>query len=93
MNNISNIKDFKQIKKLKVITSDLKMILKIFNLTITALKHYSNYVMVMEIISIIQNNKTLVEIQYNKYNKKLGEENGQLEKNTENDTDPSSTIS
>lgn len=69
--NISDLKKFKTDKKIKVILNDIQTILKIYSLTLTALKSFSKYGSVMEVMSILQNNKTLLEIQYNKYNRML----------------------
>lgn len=73
MTNITGLKDYKYSRKLKIITTDLAVIIKIFNLTISALKYYSKYVIVSEMISVLSNNKTILEIQYKKYKKILDE--------------------
>lgn len=64
---------FKNNKKHKIISGDLKMILKIVNLSINALHPYIKYKPVMEIISNLQNNKTLLELHDKKFDKMLKE--------------------
>lgn len=67
----TDIKDFKKKKKLKKIVEDLKMAIKVYNLSINALKSYATYSIVMETISILQGNKTLLEIHLKKYENML----------------------
>lgn len=62
--NVVNLKDYRQAKRF---TDDLEQILKIVNLSIAGLSHYSKYSAVNVIISTLQTNRTLLEIHYNKY--------------------------
>lgn len=82
MTNLTNLHNFKRDKKLKVIVTDLAVVIKVFNLSITALKFYAKYAIVMEVISVLANNKTLLEIQYNKYKRMLDVSNGGMEKDS-----------
>lgn len=54
------------------ISGDLEVVLKALNLTIEALAHYKHYIPVMEVMSSIQSNKTLMEIQLKKYQRIAG---------------------
>lgn len=69
--SVVNIKDFKKRKKIKKIIDDLKIIIKVYNLTINALKSHASYTTVMETISVLQGNKTLLEIHLKKYESML----------------------
>lgn len=62
--SVNNLLEY---KKAKILAKDLEVILKIINLSISALHHYSKYAPVNVIISTLQTNKTLLEIHYNKY--------------------------
>lgn len=62
--SINNLLEY---KKAKILADDLEKILKVINLSISALHHYSKYAPVNVIISTLQTNKTLLEIHYNKY--------------------------
>lgn len=76
MDSLTNLNNYKKSKKIAVVVADLAVILKVINLSINALKLYSKYISVMEIVSVLSNNKTLLEIQHNKYKKMLEELNG-----------------
>lgn len=58
----------------KIITEDLEVVLKTLNLTIDALAFYKKYIPVMEVMSSVQTNRTLIEIQLAKYKKLAGED-------------------
>lgn len=64
-------------RKAKVLAKDLEQIIKVINLTISALHFYSKYSPVNVIISTLQTNKTLLEIHYNKY-KRIVETKGEI---------------
>lgn len=66
-------------KRAKIISDDLENVLKVMDLTLSGLRHYNKYIQVMETISCIQNNKTLIEIHLNKY-KRLVENEDSMEK-------------
>jgi len=69
-NNITSIKDFKNNKKTDHYIKDLSMIIKIYNLSIGSLKFFKHYQSVMEVISVLQNNKTLCEVHLKKLEKR-----------------------
>jgi len=71
------VNDLSEYRKAKIIIKDLDVILKIINLSISALHHYSKYAPVNLIISTLQTNKTLLEIHYNKY-KRIVETKGKM---------------
>jgi len=74
MNNITDIKKFKASKKAKVVYAELQQVIKIFDLTTTALRYFSKYSIVMEVISVLQSNRTLLEIHCKKYEKMIKSE-------------------
>ena len=74
MSKTHNLKDYKQAR---VFEKDLKQVIKIINLAISALHHYSKYAPVSVIISSLQTNKTILEIHYNKY-KRIVEAKGEI---------------
>jgi hypothetical protein len=67
----TKIKDYKLKKKYERIVKDISDILKVFSLTQRALAVFKNYIAVQEIISIIETNATLLELQKKKYEKEL----------------------
>lgn len=85
--NITDIKDFKNNKKIDHYINDLKVIINIYNLSISSLKFFKHYQSVMEVISVLQNNKTLCEVYLNKLEKK---KNGKMVKISKNDPGPGS---
>lgn len=70
---ITDLKGFKKEKKYKKIVSDIDSILLIFSLTQRSLAFFKEYVVVQEIISIIETNKTLLELHRKKYLNELEE--------------------
>ena len=70
-NNIISLKETKDVKKAKILVQDLDKIIHIMNLSIQSLSYYKKYIPVMETISSLQNNKTLIEIHNNKLKKFL----------------------
>lgn len=73
--SINNLLEY---RKAKILVGDLEQILKVINLSISALHHYSKYAPVNLIISTLQTNKTLLEIHYNKY-KRILETKGKVD--------------
>jgi hypothetical protein len=98
MDNLINFDTFKKYKdkekileKSEKVIEELKMVVYIINLSISGLSHFDKYVFVTECISVLQNNKVLLEIHLNKYKKaveKIKEEikNGKLEKASKEDS-------
>jgi hypothetical protein len=66
-------KKTKEQRLAKKIAEDLEVVLKTLNLTLDALGHYKKYIPVMEVMSSVQTNRTLMEIQLKKYEKMAGE--------------------
>lgn len=71
---VNNLQEY---RRAKILTQDLEQILRVINLSISALHHYSKYAPVNLIISTLQTNKTLLEIHYNKY-KRILETKGEI---------------
>jgi hypothetical protein len=71
MSDISNIKDFKNKKKYTKVIEDIDNILKVFSLTQKSLSFFKQYIAVQELVSIIETQKTLLEMQRKKYNEAL----------------------
>lgn len=67
MSKILNFEDKKKEKKYKKIIADIDNILKIIGLTQKSLSFYKEYVPAQEIISILETNKTMLEIHRKKY--------------------------
>jgi hypothetical protein len=74
--SVNNLLEY---RKAKILAQDLESILRVINLSISALHHYSKYAPVNLIISTLQTNKTLLEIHYNKY-KRIVETKGKVDK-------------
>lgn len=68
MSDIVNIKDY---KIAKVVVADLEKVIQVIDLTIQALSYYKKYGPVSQIISNLQTNKTILEINYSKYKRIL----------------------
>lgn len=63
----TDIHEYKKRKKLEKVVAELKTIIKVYGLCINALKPFSKYVIITETISVMQGNKTLLEIHLKKY--------------------------
>ena len=61
--------DEEQEKKFEKIAEDLKLAIQVMDLSIRGLTPFLKYVQVMESVSCLQNNKTLLEIHLRKYQK------------------------
>lgn len=59
---MNNLKDYKNSKKAKVIIEELEKIDQILEITQYSLKKYHHYIPVVEILSVIKNNKTMLKI-------------------------------
>lgn len=66
-NNTINLKDYKNRKKSEKIVSDINHILKIFGLAQKSLSYFKQYTPVLEIISILETNKTFLELHRKKH--------------------------
>lgn len=69
-----NISDYKNLKKVKIISQDLQEINKRLTICIESLKDYKKYIPVMESISTLHNSRTILEIHINKYKRLLEQE-------------------
>ena len=63
------MENFKKYKKAKKIVEELNDVLKVITLTTKALSLYTKYLPVQEIISVLDNHKTILQLHRNKYNK------------------------
>lgn len=68
-----NLNEFKNKKKYELILSDLTNIVNNITSSIESLKDYNKYISVCEIISVLHTNRTILEIQINKYKRLLNE--------------------
>jgi hypothetical protein len=75
MTKLFDLKQHKSKKKAEHITADLERIVKIMDLSIQGLTPFARYIQVMETLSCLTNNKTLVEIHLNKYKRQIEKEN------------------
>lgn len=73
MTDIKSLDNFKKKKKVKIVVADLEVIIKVLNLSIRSLTMFSKYSNINEIISVLQNHKTLYEIHLKKYQKSIEE--------------------
>lgn len=73
MSDVFSLKKHKDHKKAEIIVDDLKNITHAMDLAIRALTFYAHYTQVMEAVSSLKNNKTLLEIELRKYSKLLEE--------------------
>lgn len=78
--NFTNLSDFKNLKKLKLMASDLEKAHKLLTTSIESLKDYKKYVPVMESISILHNSRTIIEIHLNKYKRLVEKYNTETSK-------------
>lgn len=72
-NNVKNLSDVKNVKKAEIIVKDLEKIITLIDASLNCLSEYSKYIPVMEILSLMQSNKTILEIHRNKYSKYIEE--------------------
>lgn len=68
---IKSLKDYKDLKKIKLVHNDLIDIREQLTTSITKLEKFKHYIPVMEAISALHNSRTLIEIHLNKYNRIL----------------------
>ena len=64
-----SLKNYKHKKKYAKVITDLKAIIRIYNLALSAFKFFSKYVIVQETMSVLQSNKVLLEINLKKLEK------------------------
>lgn len=68
-----SLESFKVKKKYKKFIEDIDAILKVVSLSQKSLSFYKQYVPVQEMISVLETNKTLLELHRKKYESKLEE--------------------
>lgn len=74
-----DLNKYKDHKRNLMIKEDLLTILRIYHLSMEALKPYHKYKPVMETISNLQNQKTILELHFGKFDKLVKEYDGKLE--------------
>ncbi|NDD84114.1 hypothetical protein EBZ38_07550 [bacterium] len=84
MNNVVDLKNYKDRERLKIISGDLEVIIRILSLTLKGLENFQKYSNVTEVASYIKTNLAFYEISLNKCKRLL---NGELEKKEEKDTE------
>lgn len=65
-NKLIDIKDFKEEKKNKLILSEVKDMIVLLDKTSKELFKYKKYRYIMEILSVLETNKSLLQIAYDK---------------------------
>lgn len=68
---VTNLQDVKDLKKLEIIAKDLEDLVRIYNMCLQVFGHYKKYLPCQETISVVQSNKTLIEIHLNKTKKNI----------------------
>jgi hypothetical protein len=76
-NDVVKLKDFKQIKKLKRYINDITKIMHIMSTSQKALSFFKQYSVTQETISVMETNKTFLELYLKKYEKELAEITGE----------------
>ena len=74
MPKLVDLKNHKDRKKAELIAGELEKAVHVMDLSIRGLTPFSKYTQVMETISCVQNNKTLLEIHLSKYRKLIDED-------------------
>lgn len=70
---VTNLHEHKNKKKCKKIVKDIEAILTLLTVSQRGLSLFKHYVSVQEIISVLETNKTLLELQKKKYEAQLVE--------------------
>lgn len=68
---ITNLTDFKNLKKIKKVYNDLLEVQKELTNSIERLKKHIKYIPVNESLSVLHNSRTIVEIHINKFKRVL----------------------
>jgi hypothetical protein len=71
MSKVISLSSVKNKKKYKKYIEDIDDILKVLSTSQKALSFFKHYITVQEIISVIETNKTFLELNRNKYEKEL----------------------
>jgi hypothetical protein len=76
-NEIVKLKDFKQVKKLKRYLADINKIIEIMSTSQKALSFFKHYITAQQTISVMETNKTFLELYIKRYEKELAEITGE----------------
>lgn len=71
MANVTNLKNHKELKKVKIYVEHLEAILKVMNLSIQGLTHFEVYIPVYQSLSTLREQKRILESHLNKYQQML----------------------
>lgn len=83
-NDVVKLKDYKTIKKFKRYVEDIDKLLHILITSQKALSFFKQYVVAQEMISVMETNKTFLELHLKKYEKKLAQLTGEHSEKSEN---------
>lgn len=75
---MSKVHDFNKMKKAKVVVRELTTLLKIIDLSITGLTPFKKYTSIMETLSCLYDNKTILDIHLS-HHKKILDNKGSVE--------------
>lgn len=75
MGKTLSLDDHKSKKKAAVIANELEQAVKVMDLAMRGLAPFSKYIQVMETLSCIKNNKTLLDIHLSKYKRLIEKTN------------------
>lgn len=65
--NVVDLKQHKKTKQWKLLLEEMDSILKLFTLAQEGLKHFRHHILAQETISMLQTNKSLLEMKRKKY--------------------------
>lgn len=68
---MTNLNDYKNLKKVKLVYQQLQEARDILTTSIESLKKYQKYNMIGESLSVLHNSRTLIEIHINKFKRSL----------------------
>ncbi len=83
---IHNFEDHKNKKKFTKVIEDIDSILRVISLTQKSLSYFKQYLTVQEIVSVLETNKTLLELYRKKYGDKLEEIEKKYSKSSEGES-------
>ena len=70
-----NLKEYKDLKKVKIVHKDLIEIQRLLTTFISALEPHKKYIAVIESLNTLRNSKTLIEINLEKFKRLLEKAN------------------
>ncbi len=71
MSELTNIKEFKSKKKYKKLVEDIDQVVRVLEMSQTALSHFKYIIACQEIISIMETNKTLLVLKQKDLKKEI----------------------